>query len=326
VTTYDVVIVGAGPGGLQAATAAASEGLTTLVLERGQVGGQIGQTPLLENSVFANGGVTGPEFAAMMRRQAEVMGAKIERGEVTKLVETGRDKGIVYVRDGEPFQVHAHVVILAMGMKWNHVPIPGIGPMVGRFVHYGPAKSIDFDAEGKDVAVYGGGPAAGQAILALADAISTRTCYAVVRSKLAMPQYLVDRIKRHPKVELHEGVQINRVLPALGASMGMMLSDRGGSVHVKALFMCNGLSPATEWVRNLLELDPDGRIVTKNLATSIPGVYAIGDCRSGSTARVGVAIGDGSMAVTEAWKYFSKQPVCRNCPTIFGVKPAGVVA
>jgi thioredoxin reductase (NADPH) len=78
--THDVVVVGAGPGGLQAATAAASEGLDTFVLERAAVGGQIGQTPLLENSVFANGGITGPEFAAMMRRQCEVMGARIEAG------------------------------------------------------------------------------------------------------------------------------------------------------------------------------------------------------------------------------------------------------
>jgi thioredoxin reductase (NADPH) len=319
--THDVVVVGAGPGGLQAATAAASEGLDTFVLERAAVGGQIGQTPLLENSVFSNGGITGPEFAAMMRRQCEVMGARIEAGEVVDLVELDDGvKGLAYTINGYKRQVRAHVVILAMGMSWNRVVIPGIEGMAG--VYYGPARSIGYDAAGKDVAVYGGGPAAGQAILALADAINTRTCYAIVRSKLKMPQYLIDRIAKHPKVKLLEATSILRMVSGLGATIGLMLSTRPSApLHVRALFMCNGLSPATAWVRNSVATNEDGKIITNGLATTMAGVYAIGDCRAGSSPRVGVAIGDGCMAVTEAWRYFEKLPVCRNCPTIFGAMP-----
>jgi thioredoxin reductase (NADPH) len=207
-----------------------------------------------------------------------------------------------------------------MGMKLEPRGHPRHRGHGGRVLRAGPA--IGFDAAGKDVAVYGGGPAAGQAILALADAISTRTCYAIVRSKLKMPQYLMDRIAKHPKVKLLEATSILRMVSGLGATIGLMLSTRPAApLHVRALFMCNGLSPATAWVRNSVATNEDGKIITNGLATTMPGVYAIGDCRAGSSPRVGVAIGDGSMAVTEAWRYFEKLPVCRNCPTIFGAMP-----
>jgi thioredoxin reductase (NADPH) len=322
---YDVAIVGAGPGGLQAAIAAASEGLSVIVIEKGAVGGQIGQTPLLENTVFCGGGITGPDFAQMMKNQALEMGAKIIHGEVIALgVQNNGDKKLAFT-DAPPLL--AHTVILALGNRWQELDIPGVREQVGHCVHYGPVKSITHEAGGRPVAVYGGGPSAGQAIIALAKR-STKV-YVLMRTTLRMPQYLIDSILEYEKqeiVQLFEHTTITQVEKHndhldLKLSIGGVES-RINMVH--ALFMCSGLQPATDWVPPMIERDEVGRIVVKpgRTETSVPGVYAIGDCRSGSTARVGVALGDGSMAVTEIWQYFAKHPVCSVCQQIVFTKDA----
>jgi thioredoxin reductase (NADPH) len=322
---YDVAIVGAGPGGLQAAIAAASEGLSVIVIEKGAVGGQIGQTPLLENTVFCGGGITGPDFAEMMKNQALEMGANIIKAEVIALgVQSNGDKKLAFT-DAPPLL--AHTVILALGNRWQELDIPGLREQVGQCVHYGPVKSITHEAGGRPVAVYGGGPSAGQAIIAFAKR-STKV-YVLMRTTLRMPQYLVDSILEYQKqgiVELFEHTTIEYVKKHHD-HLDLTLSTEAGistinGVH--ALFMCSGLQPATEWVPQAIERDATGKLVTKpgRTETSVAGVYAIGDCRSGSTARVGVALGDGSMAVTEIWQYFSKNPVCSVCEQIVFTRDA----
>lgn len=326
---YDVAIVGAGPGGLQAAIAAASEGLSVIVIEKGAVGGQIGQTPLLENTVFCGGGITGPAFADMMKNQALEMGAKIIHGEVIALgVQTNGDKKLAFT-DAPPLL--AHTVILALGNRWQELDIPGLREQVGQCVHYGPVKSITHEAGGRPVAVYGGGPSAGQAIIAFAKR-STKV-YVLMRTTLRMPQYLVDTILEYQKqgiVELHEYAHLHEVVKLDNGLLGLHFSVKyfnaiGDRLRdVSDLFLCAGLLPATDWVPPMIERDEVGRIVTKpgRTETSVPGVYAIGDCRSGSTARVGVALGDGSMAVTEIWQYFAAHPVCSICERIVFTKDA----
>jgi thioredoxin reductase (NADPH) len=330
---YDLVVIGAGPGGLQAAIAAGSEGMNVLVLEKGMVGGQIGQTPLLENSVFSGGGITGPEFAAMMRKQAEAMGATITQDTI---IELKRDNGS-YIVVGQQATYLGHAVILAMGNRWGELDIPGVKALVGKAVHYGPVKSIRHNAADTDVAVYGGGPSAGQAIIALAKEPSTRKVQVLMRSTLKMPQYLVDAILKlveDDRVQLYDHVTIRRATPRDDGQIDLLISGEAAGPQkliVSSVFMCNGLTPATEWLPKIIQKDKDGRVLVGldversrewlhepgSMETSLPAVYAIGDCRSGSTARVGVAIGDGSMAVTELWQYFAKHPVCRMCKQFF---------
>jgi thioredoxin reductase (NADPH) len=318
---YDVAIVGAGPGGLQAAIAAASEGLSVIVIEKGAIGGQIGQTPLLENTVFCGGGITGPDFAKMMKNQALQMGAKIVHGEVIALaLQPNGDKKLAFT-DAPPLL--ARTVILALGNRWQELDIPGLREQVGHCVHYGPVKSIT-QAGGGPVAVYGGGPSAGQAIIALAK--RSTLVYAIMRTTLRMPQYLSDTILESENVAVHEHTVITQVKKH-NDHLDLSLEINGGGAvinGVHTLFMCSGLQPATEWVPPAIERDATGKIVTKpgRTETSVDGVYAIGDCRSGSTARVGVALGDGSMAVTEIWQYFAKHPVCSVCEQIVFTKDA----
>lgn len=309
--SYDVVIVGAGPGGMQAGIAAASEGLSVLLLEKDTPGGQIGQTPLLENSVFAAGGVTGPEFARMMRKQAEAMGCNFQKAEAVALHVSKTGKTIT-LADGNA--VSGGVVVLACGNKWTELNIPGIKAAVGKSVHYGPVRSIDYNAHGRKVAVYGGGPSAGQAILALADSSHTEHAHALMRSTLKMPDYLVERIKAHPKVTLHEHATITDIQydgPSLPTQVRFARKrDPLRVIGVAALFMCNGLVPNTGWLKGTVPLTEYGQIeTTGGVNTRLPGVYAVGDCRAGSTPRVGVAIGDGSLAITEAWRYFKAHPL-----------------
>lgn len=298
---WDVAVVGGGPGGMQAAIAAASEGLSVVVIEKHQIGGQIGQTPKLENSVFADGGMTGPMFALMMKEQATRMGVVVESGEVIALSHCGGIKTLD-LRRGE--MIHARTVVLAMGNKWTELDIPGLRSVLNKQAFIGPAKAFDWDAGGRPVMVYGGGPAAGQAILALADSAGTSVCYSLSRSGLKMPQYLVDRMMRDKKVLILPPATLTSVVR--WEKSGGLLVDALPAFypfHVNALFLCNGLTPNTDWVGDTLDRDEGGRIVVKDLHTSMPGVFAIGDCRAGSTPRVGVAIGDGSMVVTCIWGY-----------------------
>lgn len=326
--TWDMIIIGAGPGGLQAAIAASSEGMKVLVLEAAQVGGQIGQTPLLENSVFSAGGITGPAFAEQMKSQALAMGTKIQKGRAIGLTRV-RGQGVQRWRvayhppEGGSKQAHAHTVILAVGAKWRELDIDGVKGQLGKSVHFGPVKSIGYNATGRNVAVYGGGPSAGQAILALAEQVNTRRVIVLMRSTLSMPDYLVQRIlaaEDAGRVLLHENMVIDSVTPLEDGLLGIQAGDF--DYQVDALFMCNGLIPNTAWLKGILSLDEYGQIeVTDSVVTSLPGVYAIGDCRAGSTPRVGVAIGDGSMAVTKAWGFFSENMRCANCARLFGVEP-----
>lgn len=314
-TVVDVLVVGAGPGGMQAAIAAASEGLSVLVLEKSTPGGQIGQTPRLENSVFAGGSVTGPQFARMMREQCEEMGARIETAEVYQLIASGpgKPKFVFPLPLDQRRIIEARVVVIACGNKWTQMEIAGLPHALNKSCYYGPVKAIDYYANGRDVAVYGGGPSAGQAILALADSKSAGRVHALMRSTLKMPQYLVDRIKGHPKIELHEYARINRIQYHSNFESTDIFFEHAGysrKLPVAALFLCNGLVPDTAWLKGTLPLTDYGQVkVEGNVRTNIPGVYAIGDCREGSTPRVGAAIGDGSLAITEAWRYFKQYPV-----------------
>jgi thioredoxin reductase (NADPH) len=316
---FDVVIVGAGPGGMQAAIAAASEGLTVLVLERHKVGGQIGQTPKLENSVFANGGLTGPDFAKMMHEQAVRFGTKIMTAAATA-IKPGTTFHKLTTSEGE---VRGRTIILAMGNRWNDLDIPGMKDGINAgTIRVGPVDCLTAKVEGKDVAVFGGGPSAGQAIVELAG--KAREVHVILRSAFRMPQYLIDRIEERPNVTVHKHTKIHSMdASSMGVGIHMMQTDAptdDGYLPVSYLFACNGLVPATDWLVGTpgIQLDENRRIITKapSLETSVAGVYAIGDCRSGSSPRVGVAIGDGSMVVTEIWTAFMRNPVCANCKVL----------
>lgn len=338
---WDVIIIGGGPAAIQAAIMGASEGMKVMVLEKDKVGGQIGQTPLLENFIASNGGITGPQFADAMKAQAQAMGAVIRTG--TALAFDQQTGGHFNVYFDDPIgQATAyedtHSIVIATGNRWQDLDIPGIRLGIQeRTVHYGPVECLSVDPTDQDVAVYGGGPSAGQAIIALAG--KARTVHVLMRSTLRMPQYLVDKITHLPNVRLYEHTTIKAVVshpetPNIQASLGIRALHGHDAlpedIDVMHLFMCSGLTPNTDFLPPEIQRDDSGHVLvgasvdaSSFLGTSVDGVFAIGDCRHGSTARVSAAIGDGAHVVTELWKFFRKNPYCSVCSGEHFARAAG---
>lgn len=292
---------------MQAAISLASEGVPVQVFEKGEAGGQIRQTPLLENFATASGGVAGVEFVASMQRQAARMGAGFFRSRIVEL-ETGPDGHRLTCDRGRTHTYPA--VVLATGCRWRHLDIPGMSECVraGR-AHYGPGHCGM--SLGRRVAVLGGGGAAGQGFLQAAR--SAGVVRLVSRSELHMPRYLEDRItdlvQSRDNAVLHLNNEIAELRPRPdGVEVDLAC---GESFVTDVLHVCAGLMPETEWLPSSIRLDPGGRVrvgLNGDLGTSVAGVFAIGDCRAGSYPRVASAIGDGANVAVEVIRYLSLTP------------------
>ena len=316
---YDLAIVGAGPAGLAAAVYAASDGLATVVIETDVPGGQASYTSLIENFFGFVDGIGGAELARRAGRQAEKFGAEIVmlRGVVDGSVD-GSGMTTLTVDGGHV--VSADVAVVAPGMEWRRLEVPGTDELLGRGVYYGAGRSEAFRCGGDDVVVVGAGNSAGQAVMNLAGA-GARVTMAVRGESLArtMSDYLVQRIERHPLIDVRLRTQV--VALDADADLGSVtLMDAGGaseSVPAQALFLCIGGNPRTGWADATgVRLNERGYVVTGadlldggrrpdgwplerdplTLETSVPGLFAAGDVRSGSTKRVAGAVGEGAMA------------------------------
>jgi thioredoxin reductase (NADPH) len=321
---YDLAIVGAGPAGLAAAVYAASDGLSTLVLERELPGGQASHTSLIENFFGFPGGIGGAELARLAGRQAEGFGAEVL---VLRGVTASRGGA------GEPFvldlaggyEVQARVMIAAPGMVWRRLQLDGMEQLLGRGVYYGAGRSEAAHCGGDPVVVVGAGNSAGQAVMNLANG-GAEVTMAVRGDQLgkSMSAYLVKRIAAHPLIDVRLGTEVVAVHAEGERLAGVALRDREGSeqrLAACALFLCLGGQPRTGWATDAgVKLDPAGFILTGPdllsegrrpegwqlerdplaLETSVPGLFAAGDVRSGSTKRVAGAVGDGAMAVALA--------------------------
>jgi thioredoxin reductase (NADPH) len=319
---YDLAVIGAGPAGLAAAVYAASEGLTTVVAERGAPGGQAGTSSQIENYLGFPDGISGADLAARARDQAARFGADMLL--LREVVGGGPDEGAGFrIELSGNVSVCASTVLCATGVEWRRLLVPGIERLLHSGVYYGSAVSEGPGLRGKDVYVVGGGNSAGQAVMSFARV--ARSVTLLVRgSHLAasMSAYLAKRLHDAPNVEVRTQVEVSAVDGANWLRT-LELTDTTGRrtlVDAHALFVCIGGEPRTEWAaqggivrdqagylvtgrtlvdtgsahaegRWSLERDPDP------LETSQPGLFAAGDVRHGSTKRVSAAVGEGAMAV-----------------------------
>lgn len=315
----DLLVIGAGPAGLAAAVNAASEGLGVIVLDKGaEVGGQARLSSRIENYLGFASGLSGEELATAAEEQARRFGADLHHAaEVIDLRPT--DDGRFQVMCASSTVYLCHTTLLASGVTYRRLEAPGVAELAGRGVFYGVSPSQAEDYRGARVFVVGGANSAGQAALHLAQ--HGAEVHVLARSPLAksMSQYLVDRIEKHPDITIREGARVAAVRGSAHEPSPWLehvtVAEPSGVVteHATGLFIFIGAEPRVNWAP--LETDRGGFILTGSdlpdvarayLETSVPGIFAAGDVRSGSVKRVSAAAGEGAMAVQMIHRYLSR--------------------
>jgi thioredoxin reductase (NADPH) len=318
-TAYDLAVVGAGPAGLAAAVYAASDGVSTVVVERDVPGGQASHTSLIENFFGFPDGIGGAELARLAGRQAERFGAELVFLRGVTGSELLADGFKLRLEGG--YDVEAQVVVAAPGMVWRRLAVDGVEELLERGVYYGAGRSEAAQCGGDDVAVVGAGNSAGQAVMHLASA-GARVTMLVRGDSLgrSMSAYLVERIAANPRIDVRLRTEVEAV-EAEGDLLSAVTvrSARGATERLPAtaLFLCLGGQPRTGWAADsgvatdaagfvltgpdLLEAGrrPPGWPLARDpltLETSAPGLFVAGDARHGSTKRVAGAVGEGAMA------------------------------
>lgn len=315
----DVVVIGAGPAGLAAAVYAASEGLDVLVIETVAPGGQAGSSSKIENYLGFPMGISGQELAGRAYTQAQKFGAQmiIARGAI-KLACSKRPYA-VEIDGGQ--MIPARTVIIATGAQYRKLPVGDLMRFEGVGVYYG-ATFIEAQLCGEEeVIVVGGGNSAGQAAVFLSE--TAKHVHVLVRSSgLAetMSRYLIRRIEDSPKITLHTFTEIERVEGGNHVERVEWRNKQTGKSEthdIRHIFVMTGANPNTNWLNGCLALDENGFIRTGSdlneedlrssrwplsrspylLETSLPGVFAVGDARSGNVKRVASAVGEGSISI-----------------------------
>lgn len=317
-TVMDVAIVGAGPAGLAAAVYAASEGLLTAVIEAEIVGGQAGTSSMIRNYLGFPRGISGMRLAQRANQQAVRFGANFFNGTRATGIAVTNDSLTLHTTRGD---VRARSIVLAPGVDYRRLEVDSVESFVGRGVYYGSAMTAAREMTGQNVIVVGGGNSAGQAALHLAR-FARHVTILIRRNDLSatMSQYLIDEIALAPRIDV---VGNSHIVAGEGDSWlsHVEIADLGGDRHrheVAGVFLLLGAVAHTDWLPDTVARDAagfvctgrdvpaarwDGDLPPTNLATSMPGVFAVGDVRAGSMKRVAAATGEGASVVPliHAW-------------------------
>ncbi len=305
-TVYDVAIVGAGPAGLAAAVYAASEGLTTIVLDERAMGGQAGASARIENYLGFPTGISGQALAGRAFNQALKFGAEIAVPLKVERLDCGAERVSLDLAGDRRLQARA--LVIASGAHYRRPDIPDLATFEGAGISYWASPIEARLCAGEEVALVGGGNSAGQAIAFLAPQV--KTLHLIVRRPLAetMSRYLIDRIDALANVEVHVGSEVVALEGdrATGLAAATFRNRRDGTTTrcaLRHLFLFIGADPNTAWLADCVATDDKGFVVTGAgglaLETSLPGVFAIGDVRAGSTKRVAAAVGEGAAVVAQ---------------------------
>ena len=304
--TKELVIIGAGPSALATAIYTTREDIPTVLYEKAAIGGMAAITDWIDNYPGFTEGVAGMKLSSELQGQAERFGAVIDYGEASALRRDG-DK-IETIIDGKP--VRSKAVLLATGSNHRKLGVPGEDELYGRGVHYCATCDGAFYRD-KTLIVVGGGNSAVQEAIFL-------TRYAthidlMVRSKLRASDVLQKELQKHVdagKITLHIGSTTDEVLIADDKFAGIKTTKDGEQTELSAdgLFVFIGLIPNTQFLADSgVKLDPQGHIITnEHLETSVKGVYASGDVRSGSTMQIATAVGEGATAAMKIREYLDE--------------------
>jgi len=325
---YDLAIIGGGPAGLAAAVYGASEGLKTVMVEREAPGGQAGLSSRIENYLGFPTGLSGADLARRAVVQAQRFGVEILAPQ--EVVGMRADGPYRILKLGDGAEISCHALMIASGVQWRRMEVPGMDRLQGAGIYYGGGASEAMACKGEIVYIVGGANSAGQAAMHFSK-FADKVVMLVRGKSLAatMSQYLIDQIEQTPNIQLWANASISEVHGnARLEEISVHCSDTNKIERVPAtsLFIFIGALPRTDWLAGTVERDDKGFILTGPdlihegkhpkgwplerdpylLETNIPGVFAVGDVRHGSVKRVASGVGEGSVAVQFIHQYLSK--------------------
>jgi thioredoxin reductase (NADPH) len=315
----DLVIVGAGPAGLAGAVYAASEGLDVLVIEKAAPGGQAGSSSKIENYLGFPTGLSGQELAASAIAQSEKFGAQIMVARAVDRLHCENRPYRVHLDNGQ--EIPTRVIVLATGAQYNKPSLPNLDAFLGKGIYYNATFMEGQLCVGEQVVVIGGGNSAGQAAVFLSQNSAGVTM--LVRSEnlsATMSRYLIQRIEENPHIEVHYSSELHSLEGKDHLECVSWINRSSGEIRTKParhVFVMTGASPKTDWLSGCVALDKKGFVLTGRdlegitppvpwslsrpphmLETSLPGVFVVGDARSGNVKRVASAVGEGSIVVS----------------------------
>jgi thioredoxin reductase (NADPH) len=325
---YDLVIAGGGPAGLAAGVYGASEGLSTVIVEREAPGGQAGLSSRIENYLGFPSGLSGSDLARRAVAQARRFGVEILAPQETVGLRVDGPYRLVKLADGS--EISCHTLLIATGVQWRSLDVPGIERLQGAGVYYGAGQAEAISCKGEDVYIVGGANSAGQAAMNFSK--YARSVVMLVRGNslaASMSKYLIDQIKETPNIQVQFRSTVGEVHGELRLeAISIHCGDSGqvDRVAASALFIFIGAMPRTDWLAGVIERDERGFILTGPdfgredrrpkgwpldrdpglLETNVPGVFAVGDVRHGSVKRVASGVGEGSIAVQFIHQYLAK--------------------
>jgi thioredoxin reductase (NADPH) len=325
--SYDLAIVGGGPAGLAAAVYGASEGLRTLVVEQIAPGGQAGTSSKIENYLGFPGGISGDDLSHRAWQQATRFGADFVIARRVTGIRCPQDGRALVLDGGE--EVRCRALVLATGVSWRRLAVPGLDRFTGRGVFYGAARTEAAGTSGKDIYLVGGGNSAGQAAAYFAD-YAKRVTILIRGESLAatMSQYLIDHLANQANVTIEPFTEViegrgDEYLTAIVTKNVRTGEER--ERRTDALFVFIGADAETNWLPAEIARDPTGYLLAGRdvptgdgdaswplkrepafLETSVPGIFAAGDVRCGSVKRVAAGVGEGSMSVAFVHQYLAE--------------------
>jgi thioredoxin reductase (NADPH) len=315
--SFDVLIVGGGPAGVAAGVYAGAEGLHALVVEDVAIGGQAGTSSRIENYMGFPTGISGADLVWRGEVQAMKFGTRFAMPRRVVLLQKLEDESFCATFDNG-HRVRAKAVVVATGVQYRRLPLERLADFEGVGVYYAATEIEARYSKGTEAVIIGGGNSAGQAAMFLSRSASCVRLL-VRGSSLAasMSSYLSNRLEADPRIIIQYGAEVS-ALHGTDHLESLTIRDvKSGSsrvVNTRALFVMVGAAPNSEWLSGLVKLDDKGFVITGSgaegasspFATSLPGVFAVGDVRAGSVKRVASSVGEGSVVISKVWEFVNR--------------------